>query len=252
MKTWDDITVGQFIELSQVKEDDFETSIDYSNYLIQVIEDISVEELDELSLDEYEEKLEAYKFLNTPIKVNKIKSEIIIDEEKFYPIDFNKITLGEFIDLEHFITEPNKNIGIILSILFRRIIKPGNQFEYNKLEPYGDWIYLRSSLFNDISIEDVFGYVNNYLKFRSVLFERYAGLFDASEPEEEEIDSSLDLRTKLEMAKERQKNKNARKWGWGILLLQMANNNPLDVSKASEMLLVEAFNILAMRKELGS
>ena len=65
VKSWADVTVGQFIELSSVTPDDFETSIDYTNFVIQVLSDIDIDTVEDMSFDEYERLTSIYSFIST-------------------------------------------------------------------------------------------------------------------------------------------------------------------------------------------
>jgi hypothetical protein len=252
VKSWADVTIGQFIEINSVTPDDFDTSIDYSNFIIQVLSDIDIDTVEEMSFDEYERLTSTYSFISTSPRGKRQKNEISINGSLMRVIDFKAITIGEFIDLEHFISNGiNKNLGVICSIIFRRVIKEATDFTSQEIEKYGDWIYLRSPLFNDVPIEHIFGHIMNYLSFRDNLFELYAGLFDSNEPEEEQDEPGDSLRKKLERSQSNQQNKSARKWGWDVLLFKMAKGDPMKMVEATNMPLVQCFNTLSMARELG-
>jgi hypothetical protein len=252
VKSWADVTVGQYIELNSVSPSDFETSIDYSNFIIQVLSDIDMDTVENMSIDEYDALTSIYTFINNPPRGKRQRDEITINGSLMRVIDFKAITIGEFIDLEHFIAQGiNNNIGIISSILYRRVSIEATEFTSRVMEPYGDWIYLRAPLFNDVPLEHIYGHILNYLTFRNNLFDLYAGLFDTDEPEDEQDNAGDDLRTKLERSKNNQKNKSARKWGWDVLLFKMAKGDPIKMVEATNMPLIQCFNTLSMARELG-
>lgn len=80
-------------------------------------------------------------------------------------LDFNTITLGQFIDLEVYITQDfNGNLNKIVSLL------------YNTTD-VDHWY-----------INDVFGATQAYLSWRSLIYHSYKNLFEVSEKSEESTD----------------------------------------------------------------
>lgn len=252
---WNDVTVAQFVELYSLQQDDFKTEDEYNIHLLSILTDTSIEELEELSIDEYEELLGNILFIKQlPIK----QPQIVITTEagKLYLKDqFNTLTIGEFIDLENLFTQSYiKNLPTILAILYRQKDIKNSLLFLDTYEPYGDWIFHRAPLFYDLSINQVYGVCNQYLEFRTDLFEKYSGLFDESSNDEEngeEFDENESVIARAERRKEEAKQKTIKKWGWDIFLLRLAKNDPIKLEEATGMPLIQALNILSMKKELG-
>jgi len=59
------------------------------------------------------------------------------------------------------------------------------------------------------------------------------------------------MRDKLELQQAIDKEKRLEKWGWNSLILKLADNDILKVEQVSKLPLIQCFNILAMRVELG-
>jgi hypothetical protein len=118
-------------------------------------------------------------------------------------------------------------------------------------EPYGNWIYHRESLFNNISVGDVFGVVQTFIDFRTNLLEQYDGLFDTGiSQEEEEFDVNESVIERAEKRKEEDRQKKLMKWGWDIFLLRLAQNDSTKMDSVTTMPLLQALNILSMKREL--
>jgi hypothetical protein len=252
-KNWGDITVNQFIELSKLKVDDFDNEDELNLYYLSLLTDTSTDIIEELPFNKFEELLNQFKFVNK--FPNKPPSQTIQTPAGplYFIQEFNHLEIGAFIDLEHFITNDYiSNLKVILSIFYRQKIKDKDLLYNQKFEEYGDWIYHRADLFDNVSILEVYKVIPNYLNWREKFFENYDGLL--SGPIDEDDDESFDngsVISKSEMLKEKQKEKTIKKWSWNLFLYQLANNNILQMSEASKLNVIEAFNILSMKRELG-
>jgi len=165
--------------------------------------------------------------------------------------NFNELTIGEFIDIENLLTQNYiQNINLLLSIFYRQKTDNSSLLFLDAFEKYGNWIYHRAPLFNNVSILDVYGVINKYLIFRKDFFERYAGLFDDSVVDEEDIDET-DSISKSEKMKDEEKQKNIKKWSWDLLIYKLSKNDPIKFEEATTMSVIQAFNIFSMKKELG-
>lgn len=251
--SWEGITVSQFKELFSFNEKDFENLEEYYMQILSILCDVPVSEIQELDYDFLYEAVKKISFMNTlPNKTP--KPYIKTDYGDLYLNDnFYKITIGEFIDIENLIQSGYiENLNALLTIFYRQKNIKNNPFFLDTYEPYGDWIYHRAPLFDFIKINDVYGVINKYSNFRKDFFERYSGLFDDSN-EDEDVNSEEenDSISKSEKMKEDEKRKNIKKWSWDVLIYRLAKNDPLKFEEATTMSLIQAFNIFSMKKELG-
>jgi len=246
---WLSINVAQFIELFSLNLKEFESQDDYYIQILSILSNQSVESIEDLDYDVFKQHISNLNFIyRLPTKQPSIK--LNIQDTDLYLMDLNQLTIGEFIDLEHFITDGyTKNLSIILAILYRQKTIYNSSFKLDEFEEYGNWIYHRAPLFDEVCVNDVYGVINNYLTFRANIFETYKGLFDNEDPEELDIDESESFKSKLEKTKANDDAKATRKWGWEILLYKLAKEDPLKMTEAAGMSLIQAFNILAMTKE---
>jgi hypothetical protein len=252
-KSWTEITVTQFIELMTLDRSLFESPDELNVQIMSILCDSSVEEIEELDFNEYQQILTNLIFsINPPTKQPKVV--ITTDAGPLHLItDFNIITLGEFIDLENLFTQGYlENFQIILAILYRQKELKKSLLFPDKFEDYGDYIFHRGPLFDNVSINDVYAIIPNYLKWRTELFERYEGLFQSTPDDDYEVeinenDSIIERATKM---KEDAKEKNLKKWGWDIFIMRLAGGDSTKFDAVTSMSLMGALNSLSMKKEL--
>jgi hypothetical protein len=247
IKSWDDISLDIYIELLDILEGDY-TELD----IISLILDISVEEVENMPYDDMVKKIGGLDFLNKTIPQKNI-GNIVIDKTQFYPIPFNDLEFGAFIDIEHYMSDAKNyryNINKIVNILFRRLIKPADALNKAIYEPYDNWSDTRYQMYNKVPVTSVYNVLNNYIEWRKNIFEKYQGLFGDGEgmSEEEEKEMLRDM-TGAER-REYLNSKNVGKWGWVLFLFKLADRNPIKILEAAKMNVVMALNILSMFEEL--
>lgn len=242
------ITIEQYLEAKKLDSE----SENYSIELLSILLDISIDEVEELDFEIFEKLIQQTKKIDVQNKI--AKSKIHILGEDLYLIDnLYSITLGEFIDLENLFSQDYIiNLPTILAILYRKKIINNSPWILDEQEPYGNWIFHRAPLFNEILINDIYGVIPKYVSFRDELYAKYEGLFEPNEPdnEEEEVIDTDNL-ARMEMAKEDEKQKNIKKWGWDAFVFKLAGHNPLQLEQTYKIPLLMAFNLAAMTKELG-
>jgi hypothetical protein len=111
MNSWNDVTVGEFIELSELAFDDLSPT----EYQLERIATLTGEVYDDLDEDEISELINAYKWLDIAPQ-SKAKPKIGNIELK----PFKKLTFGDFITLEKLVTEqaPILVLDKILALLY--------------------------------------------------------------------------------------------------------------------------------------
>lgn len=242
------ITIEQYLEAKKLDSE----SENYSIELLSILLDISIDEVEELDFEIFEKLIEKTNNLDVQSKIPKAKLHIL-DEDLYLIDNLYSITLGEFIDLENLFSQDYiTNLQSILAILYRKKIIHNSPWILDEQEPYGNWIFHRAPLFNEVLIGDVYGIIPKYISFRDELYSKYEGLFEPNEPdnEEEEIIDTDNL-ARMEMAKEDEKQKNIKKWGWDAFVFKLAGHNTLQLENTYKIPLLMAFNLAAMTKDLG-
>lgn len=236
-KNWSEVTLYQYQELNKsIKYDIFD---ELSILLNTTPDDPIIENLDWEEVGKILDKLSWLKKEPNAI----IQKEI----EGFILKAFNKLTLGEFIDLEYYFENKIENLHIMMAILYRS--QKIDDWDHIKIEPYDYDIEERGEIFLDISIIKAFGFLKEYESFRNNFLDSYKNLF----VEENNLieDEELTGREKIEAQKTTLEEKAKSKWSWESILLGLTNN---DVTKFDALLntsLILVFNTLSAKKVLG-
>ena len=238
-KSWSEIDVLQFKEIRELYTitEVFNREIE----ILAIVADVNSEELEDLDIEEVTAMINEIKFVNSePSKQYKHQ----VNDYHFKPLD--KLTIGEYIDLEfYFSKDYNKHIGHIASILYRQ--KSTNEWGVTIYEPYNFSPRQRFELFDEYSINDIYGIVPEFIAFRENFMETYGNLFhDDSDSDEEE-----DKPTTSQESKDLQHKKSELKWGWERLVYSLCNEDLTKFNEVINLPLIMTFNMLAMKKELN-
>lgn len=119
MKTWKDISIKQYIELYNLKED--EDGIELFINQIAIVKGITANEVENIPFTEFESLKNELKFLaNEPAQTD-LKKEVVYNGQKYLlKDDLTAFTLGEWIDLDTFNKDCINNMHRILSVLYTK------------------------------------------------------------------------------------------------------------------------------------
>jgi len=236
-KNWTQVTVSQWQELSLIDPTEFNSVFLQTIEALSILSDTDPEELEDLDPEELLDLASKVQFIKREPS-NKPKE--LVKGFRLKPLD--ALTLGEFIDLEYYTTNLAENFTLILSILYKR----WKSDEWNNLvfEPYTYKLHERKEVFNEVSINDVFGAVNNYVNYSNDFKKRYENLFNPviEETETEELDEE-DLKAEAEEQR-------FNKWSWEKLLYDLSNQDLTKIDAVTDLPLVFVFNMLSMVEEL--
>ena len=238
-KSWSDVTLEQFIEISAI-----EKSLGSSHYnaeTISIVTDISIDEVDEMDIDELTKLVAKYKWVNSqPSK--QYKHELL--GMKIKPL--SKLCLFEYIDIDYYFNDNYlTNLDKICAILYRQ--SKLNEWGEVVLEPYEYDLNTRAEKFLDLPITEVYGVINEFLKFRENFLKVYANLF--GEAEDELTPEELAALDPDEIKEVDQEKKNT-KWSWEHMIYGLTNGDITKTEAVGALPLTYVFNILGMKKEL--
>jgi hypothetical protein len=239
-KSWNEIDVIQFKEIRELYaiEEVFTREIE----ILAALADIPSDDLEDLDITEVSDMLKDITFINSEPSKN---YKHVIGEYHYKPL--NTLTVGEFIDLEHYFAKDyNQHVGHIASILFRKVMV--NEWGENVWEPYTYKPSIRYSVFDEVCINDVYGILPEYLAYRDSFMTTYANLFtdeDGSDEDEDERPATSDE------AKEIALRKSEKKWGWERLIYSLCNEDLTKFHEVTNLSLIMTFNMLGMKKELN-
>jgi len=239
-KSWNDITVEQFIELRSLNNEDFDSLFSYEIECLSILTDIDVDEFDDMEIDELSKIVKQVTFIKKQPS-NIFKNEI----NNLTYIGLNDLKLGEFIDLEYyFANDYVKHLTYISSVLYRKTKL--SEWEELIYEDYSFNIEKRKELFNDLPITSIYGIIAEYIKFRENFLKVYENLFNPIFDEDELDEAELDE----EDLKEQEAEDKINRWSWEHTLYNLANEDVTKIKDVLELNLIFAFNILGMKKEL--
>ena len=137
--SWAEITMRQFQELEST-----ESIVEK----ISILADEDPELIKKIDLKSYKKISEALNWIHT-LPEEKECSEIIIDENKYNLIRLSSLSLGSWMDIEHYGKDPVNNLHKLMAIFYR----PEGEAEYDS-----ETAIKRAELFLDkMSVNDAYG-----------------------------------------------------------------------------------------------
>jgi hypothetical protein len=229
--------VEQFLEIRRLSSEDgiFNYQID----VLSALTDSNISDFEELDIDELTVLTEQIKWINSePSKRYKNKLD------KYVLKPFTKISLGEFIDLEHYFSNNYlDHFCHILALLYRRTSK--NIYGDDIIEPYNYSPSDRLDWYLDYKITDVYGLIPEYIKFRENFTNTYTNLLVDVVPDDEVLDDADEI-------KEQKREQEKQKFAWESTIMALCNDDLSKFNSILDMSVVLVFNILGMKKTLDS
>jgi hypothetical protein len=237
-KRWSDISVEKFIEISEIDKE--LGAYHYNSEIFSIITDEPIEDIEDLDIEVLNDYMDQCKWaLSQPSK--QYKNKLLGMQQK----SLSKLTLFEYIDLDYYFNENYlKNIDKICAILYRQA--KSSRWGEEILEPYDYDLNTRADKFLDLPITDVYGIINEFLKFRENFLNVYANLFGQIEEISEEDRRTLDP----EEIKEIEQEKKESKWSWERMIYGLTNGDITKTEAVGSLPLVYVFNVIGMKKEL--
>ena len=171
--SWEEVTLGQFMQLSMIN--DTENQIERVIKLINALSDISEYVIERISLSDLSKIDLSWIDKEVP---SVPMSRFTFEGKEYGAMEFTKLTLGEFSDLEHFIKENYLgNVHRVMAILIRPIVD-------GKIEKYdADSLEERATILkNNMTIPHVNGLSAFFLNGAEVSSE-FTNLFLLSQQE---------------------------------------------------------------------
>ena len=235
--SWNDILVDQYIELRELN-----LELPYFDLMLEtisIVTDTDIDELEDLSFTELIDIEKKLTWLTSEPSKNITK---FIDNKKF--IGFDNLTLGEFIDLNHYFSENFvTNLPTICGILYRQ--QKTNEWNELITEPYDYDPRNRADLFTEVGIVQVYGIIGLFLEYKSNFEETYSTLFKP-DLSDEDIDD-LDEETKKDIEEEERLDT----FSWERLIYTICQDFNTTPEQTLNMSVIFVFNMLSMKKALN-
>ena len=154
-QSWDEINVIQFQRLQEVDKDNY-TELEYIIELVTILCDVNIEYIRGINLKNLNIISEQLKFLQTPVSTEQ-KKVIEIDGVKYaWKSDFQSLTLGEMISIEHVIKVEElsytASYDVVMAVLMRKVKEDGTLEDFNAAE-----FTKNREIFSNVSINDING-----------------------------------------------------------------------------------------------
>jgi len=229
-KSWNDITVEEWIDLEKLRLGDLSFwtyQIERLSILCEV--DSDDDYFDDLDIDDINVLIKEAYFLDTPPGRN-YKSYI----GHYKLINLNKSTIGEWIDLDTYLTKDfMDNFTKVLSILYKKW--KVNEWGYIEYEPYNYDINVRSLDFEYIKIVDVYGIIDYVFNWRKNVLDNYKSILLSDDGEELDDDereglSEADIK---EIEADLKKDKAKKDFSWIKFVYDLSGE---DITKIGDVL----------------
>lgn len=227
---WNDITVEEWIDLEKLKNNELSFwtyQIERLSILCEVDSDDDI--FDNLDIDDINKLIKEALFLDTPPNKN-YKREI----GEFSLMNLNKVTLGEWIDIDTYLTKDLlNNFTKLLAIVYKK--KRVNDWGEIEWEPYNYDINKRSIEFEYINIGDVWGLIDYLVEWRNNILNNYKSVLttddgdNLSDSEKEGL-SEADIK---EIEFDLKKEKSKKDFSWMKFVYDLSNE---DITKISHIL----------------
>jgi hypothetical protein len=225
--------VEQFLEIRRLSSED--GMFNYQIDVLCILTDKDVSYFEDLEIDELSVLTDQIKWINSePSKryANKLDNYVLKP--------FTKISLGEFIDLEHYFSNNYlDHFCHILAMLYRRTSK--NVYGDDIIEPYNYSPSDRLDWFLDYKITQVYGLIPEYIKFRENFTNTYTNLLVDVVADDEVLEDADEI-------KEQKREKEQQKFAWESTIMALCNDDLSKFNDILDMSVVLVFNILGMKK----
>ena len=167
--SWEDITIAQFQEYISFVKNCSESMSPLRKLIsiLSILTDTDEDILYKLDLDIIHEINENMVFLDEEPTIQ-FKNIIEIKGKKYgFQKDFHKLTLGEWIDIEHYITTGDliENLHYLAAIFYRKLTSEGDEYFSYEIEDYKNVkLEGQATMFKyEMNIVDMYGTVSFFL-----------------------------------------------------------------------------------------
>ena len=237
-KGWNEVTVEDFLELRSLETEEFVSFYSKQVSILSILCLVDETEFEEMDIDELGVLMSQLKWLHTQPSVD-FKDTV----DDLHMIELNKLTFGQFLDIEHFISDDYyKNINLIAAIVYgkQRIGEWGETL----FEPYGKIdIWKRADTFKDILISDIFGIIHHILTWRQGIMDIYSNIF---QPTIDDKDSDDEM--SAEDLKEEEDEQKLEKFYWQFLINDLTDNDVTKIGAVTDLPLIQVMNYITTKK----
>lgn len=225
--------VSDYIEISKIKKERFDNELDRSLSMLSIYLDEDIEEIENKPV------LEVNRFI---IEMNDFLSK---EHEGLNSIPNTKATLGDFIALETYLTNPD-DLPKCIAILFRQ--SKQNEWGHVIYEPVEFDIDERANTYIEQPIESYLNGLNKYVEFRQYIIDQYKSIFGLDDIEEEIETDGLNAGEIKEIEEAEIKRKAKEQYSWENFIYWLAGEDLTKVDSVLKFPILYALNMASMKK----
>ncbi len=154
--SWKEVSIKQFQELSEVESTGAQGAIER----LSILCDCDPEDLRKTEIDTLNQLADKVRWTEALPSQDSYKKEFSLDGKRFHIINFEKVTLGEWVDLEQLVSDgAQKNLHKILAIVYREILYDEPEIELLSVKPYDVVESAKNSLLfqEELDVQTVYG-----------------------------------------------------------------------------------------------
>lgn len=122
---WNEITVGEFIQLEQLLKSDIPESYRTVN-VVALLDNKTIDEIESLPAAEFVKLARQLEFIQSQPKANDVKKSYLINNRHYtLKADLTQITTAQYIDYQNYMKEETKDMVKLLSVW---LIPRGNEY----------------------------------------------------------------------------------------------------------------------------
>lgn len=243
-KNWDEVLLDQYILLGENKEEEYD-KFDNDLRILSILTDTLPEDevWESMDIVEFIKLVSGLEWINHP-PTNDFKRDL----DGFSIIPIEKITLGEFIDLDSlFSSDYIENLSKIVGIFYRKT----REDEWGNIiyEPHGVYDFeKRGELFLEYPITHFYGLIKYFMEFKSLINSSYEPLFEPVivDGDDEDVQDEYDPDEQEEIKRE----ETFKKWAWESVLHKLSDGDITKYDRITELPVIFIFNQLGFRKEM--
>ena len=245
-KSWLGVSYKQWIELRDLEAEilDSQTELFLEQCAVLLDTDSLDPLLQDLDIDDVFTIMESLRWLTTTPKPGFQKT---IGE--YICRSLNELSLGEFIDVEHWIGQGYTAAPRIAAILYKRHrLDSWGNLEW---EPYGYDLDTRELDFESMSVPAVWGMFEEYRIWKADFMEKYSVLFEDNTVEPDGFkEESIAPEDRKEALKEAAIAAAHKQWSWEHTIFNLTNGDVSRFDAVFSTNVILVFNVLGMRKIL--
>lgn len=234
-KNWSETTLEFYLEFLDINFRTWESDIEHMTEIIALFADCAPddEEFDNMTLDEFKTLWQELAWTRREYRPS------VANYEDLVPVAHKTLTLGAWIDCDHYLKEGHSYWPECLAILLRT---PKAPYDYDPTE--------RREAMLKIPTNQALATLYNFLDWKQSFIKENAGLFQDPDWDKVENEEELPPEELVRIRQEIAHDKRKAPFSWLGLVWELSGHDITKFSGVFNTPVILVFNVLAMRKAL--